>query len=247
MLKSIGSLLAGFLLLAVAVYAVLFEPLPMVDVLFLVIVGAGLFLVGFVEARAGFIRRRVASDSPTFRRFLLDQLAVLRTLGFFEKYANLTDNVLATKLVKRCYQEFDSAVGDLVRDPVQVALLDPIRAVHLDTELPTPPGEGGYSEVLEDLARISHGAFDPQDIRERITDDGQHVDVRFTVNGNEECIRARLQDDWIDPDFIPALDRFVTEAGRQFVIPDWGGQDFLVLCLSDDEQKALREKLKWPV
>ena len=79
------------------------------------------------------------------------------------------------------------------------------------------------------------------------TADGKHVELKSKVDGQAQSFRFAVNDDWMDPSFWSSLNRFVEPVGREFVSPSWGGQDFIVLCLTPAEREVLRQELKWPV
>lgn len=247
MWKDLGKLVLGVIMITVAVSGFMMSRRPPLLGLVL-LTGGGAYLIWSATSHLRWVRMqaRYGHHSDELLDFVTAQVRILRSMGFFGSYRELSDVLVARELISHYEQECgEDTSAELVEQPMLLALLDPARAVHLDTEMSLLPGDGGYTQLLEDATRISRGSFEPTGIEETLTPDAKHVDVRFQVNGEPQHMRFAVNDDWMDPNFWPALNKFVEPDGFEYVVPHWGGQDFIVLCLATDEQKRLREELRW--
>ena len=75
--------------------------------------------------------------------------------------------------------------------------------------------EGGnpYQYFTQDLAKISHGAFNPTDIDDGFDWENQSASLAFTLNGTRYNTDLEFNSDWLDPKFFEFIEE-VTIADR---------------------------------
>lgn len=182
--------------------------------------------------------------NPRFREWLARQVESLREFGFFEEFEDLSEKQRLTRITSRLNKQFD--LHSVVRAPCLIAAIDRQRAWFEDTEDERWSDGEGYVEFLGELAGISGGAFDPEEITSESEPDGKAARLHFRHKGSGHDIRVKTEDDWMDLDVIDGVNRAIRDSGIQFVTPRCNtGQQLYLVCLSDADQNALRQRASW--
>lgn len=105
----------------------------------------------------------------------------------------------------------------------------------------------GFVITLQEWARISRGAFQPEDVYESWGEDGEMIVVTFTLNDEQHTyIHLTSLDTYIDTvglrDLINPL---IAETGYQFAICEVRGDPNVVMILTEDERLRMVEERGW--
>jgi hypothetical protein len=102
-----------------------------------------------------------------------------------------------------------------------------------------------YSEVLPEWARISQGAFLPDNITEDWESETGPVTVSFDLGGQPASVSPSYQDDWIDLEVLHQINQLIAASGRQFECAV-DGNFALVLCLTPDQKRTMQGQRNFP-
>lgn len=246
--KHFGSFEAAFVVISVGVVLILEQTVGMLMALVWVTVVVMVSLVVAVglkwQQRRG--RREVLIDDPCFHQFLLNQLDVLRPLGFFTSSAGPPDASLAEQLEGRIRDEIGGAVGELMEYPALIAILDENRVWSGAMQRDWFKGNDLYVELLNDWAHISRGFFQPQNVREEWNDDGTEVRVVFTLDDRECVLLPEVKGNWLDPDLPTKVNKLWQHPEYRFRHFDTPWPELMsVVVLNDAEADTLFWKDGW--
>jgi hypothetical protein len=115
---------------------------------------------------------------------------------------------------------------------------DPEADVHISNPV--------YTELLEEWAAISEGAFRPSDIAEEWESEEGSITVRFNLDGREVSVSPKHQLDWIDLNVLQQINRLIAGSGRQFECYHDGGNFALVMCLTPGQKAAMQNERRFP-
>lgn len=189
-------------------------------------------------------RKKVSIHSPEFDAFVRRQLEVIRPLGFFRQYEGLSNDELGKKLHQRVLEEWGEEVGAMVVYPWIFASMDQDRIYWGDTEM--IEGNDEYTELLNDLSRISGGRFNPTGIREEYSENRKHIQLSFNANGKLYEKRLKVDSDWIDHSVFELISEALEGTGYEFEMQDADyGQDFALVYLSREEKDTLIREARW--
>jgi hypothetical protein len=178
---------------------------------------------------------------------LVEVLSLYRDLGFFAQRNALSDSDLAAELgneyrqssplapeFKTDYPGWDIAL--LARDEDRTWWYDP-ETVHHDDRV--------YAELLERLARISRGMFQPNEIAEVWDGLFGPIHVRFRVAGQQHQIDlGEMKTDFMDPDFLGYVEPLVKASTPYEVVHLCTGDqtDCIVLLTPSERERLQRER-----
>ncbi|MEN6624820.1 MAG: hypothetical protein ABFD69_01180 [Candidatus Sumerlaeia bacterium] len=193
-------------------------------------------------------RGRAEPASEDFRNWLMAQIRTLRSLDFFKADKELSDEALFEKLMARITDEYGDELTELRVRPCMVGALDEERVLIQDMEDDGCLNEDGWVEFIRNWARISRGAFRPENIEARLDADETRAEVRFDAGGRRHTLVFKVDGDWLDFTFADKLDPFVADAGFRYEVErsDHGQCSFLVV-INDEEAKRLRTEAGWNV
>ena len=194
--------------------------------------------------RTARIRRDFAPGSPILRRFLAEQVPVLRWIGFFAEYGG--DDVIEAIALKIEEEEPDFA-HMIVRHPASLLLLDPSRGLVFDKVIDPVPGNGGLTLLLERAAAVSRGRFAPADIEESVPGDGKMIHIAFSNAGRAHHFDLRSDVRHAVFDFVSKLSDATADDGGMFVIPMIFGKYNALAHITRDDHAILTERLRWQI
>jgi hypothetical protein len=102
-----------------------------------------------------------------------------------------------------------------------------------------------YTEVLQQWAAISKGAFAPGAITEQWEEESGPIKISFELGERQTSVAPRYQDDWIDLEVLLQINALVAHSGRQFECAV-DGNFALVLCLSPVQKGTMKKQRQFP-
>jgi hypothetical protein len=217
-----------FLWVAIPVYAVA-----------LVIGGFAVYVLIIEPLRDWYIERKykwARSRDPRFREWLARQVDVVRDAGFLKAWDDLSEKQRLTRIAARLSKMHKLA--RVVRYPCMVATIDEERTLFVDNNDDERWTDAeGYARFLAELARISRGAFAPEDVTATPSEDGKSARIAFRHNGTLHEARVDMEDGWLDTEIV---DAFVT-----LKCPT--GQESYLVCLRPEERRLLETRSRWRV
>ncbi|PWJ38654.1 hypothetical protein BC781_107245 [Sediminitomix flava] len=165
----------------------------------------------------------------------------LKNAGFF-KETNCSDNVLKDKKVKQ---------RQFTEESMLIALQDNTKAILLDLEADVCKENSSYTEYLKDMEELSKQTFKPTEIKETWDSDEGPIEISFVSNGNRYAVNPNYWDDWYDLSEITkkinqSLE--INKAGLYTLTSEFtGGQEILLLFLTDEEKLVIERELKWQI
>ncbi|MCE5227992.1 hypothetical protein LLG95_00140 [bacterium] len=224
-----------------------FMSLMMAGLLFLVvaIVIIAMYIVPRFQKRKW--RGRAEPDSEEFREWLMGQIRDLRAIGFFQADRMLSDQELFDKVLAEMVEREGNDLTACRVAPCLIAALDQDRVYYEDTEDDRYLNDDGWVEIVQDVARISRGAFKPENIEAKCDYDKKSAEVLFDQNGRRHSLKFKLDGDWMDPALFDQFNPFVSDAGYQYAAEfSDHGQWCFVVAVKDEERKILK-KMGWNI
>ncbi|MBN2448585.1 MAG: hypothetical protein JXO22_17800 [Phycisphaerae bacterium] len=194
----------------------------------------------YIERKYGWAKAR----NPQFREWLAPRVQKLREIGFLKEFDDLSEKQRLTRVVSRLNKRFD--LPAVVHYPCLIAAIDTQRCWYDDTESERWCEGEGYIEFLGQLANISGGAFNPENITAEPKDDGKSTVLRFRHDGRTHEVSVDTDDDWLDPEIITCVNSAVADSGITFDTPACNtGQEMYLVCLTPEQQTRLRKEAGW--
>lgn len=218
-------------------WLILVLPFLLVPILFLTVLAIP-DIWGWLSSRKAHI------DSKKFDRFLGEQIAALRPLGFFEDDSNLSDEELKSKLKTQIREEWGKYVGEFMKYPARIGALDKKRVLFGERDI--FPSDDEYPDLFMELPDISRGIFQPSEIRDVWTDDetGSHLTVEFELDGRKCSVDSPSRDEGRDPYCFSEINPLIEHTGYSFQAARVRGDDFAVVCVTPSEWEELK-RLGW--
>jgi hypothetical protein len=119
--------------------------------------------------------------------------------------------------------------------------LNPSNLLWIDLECDPVPV---YTEWFDQLAEISRGSFEPENVVEKWETEKGPIEVEFELGDKKYSVYPEYRGDWLDLRVLRSLNDIIRPSGRQFVVPLQDDQTAKMLCLKP-EQKEVLEKRGW--
>lgn len=182
--------------------------------------------------------------SEAAKAWLSDFGRFWRGLGFFEKMKDLSDPEFAGRLQEMAGK--DIAVPFNKRDEyteISILMLDPDRFWFEDTEADVCMENKVYVRILSEWAKISRGAFNPQELHELWHSDKGPIEVHFKIKGQSHTLRPEYNDDWFDLPILIEVNKIIKDSGTMFYVyvPD---QCAGVIALTKEEHALVKKERK---
>jgi hypothetical protein len=174
-----------------------------------------------------------------FRLDLLGAVRLYREFGLFLAYAHLGDVEVAEAL----YDGLAAVLLDSDEPPDALLLtVEKSRAFMMPLNWNTVPDGDAYKRILDLCARISQGAFLPQDTAEDWSQP-EHVKIRFTLDGQPQSMTADRYEP-LDLAVIGQVNRLIEASRRRFVysLGDFGDGALFVACFSFEEWQRIKDE-----
>lgn len=172
-----------------------------------------------------------AGNSPTFAVLALTQQQI-DTLGdaamfigiepeYYKRSSSLLpkqqiDETLATFKQIGLFKHLSDEAIDSARLEIDMMLIDDINLLLSSFPDVIHPiyyemvnMDNPYEELLQGYAAISHGEFNPTDIKENFNINRKHGKIQFKLNGTQYKYKLKIDSDWIDDGFLNFIDSVV--------------------------------------
>ncbi len=113
-------------------------------------------------------------------------------------------------------------------------------AWYSDLECDVHPANLVYEQVLPEWAAISHGLFNPTDIKESWETESGPPTISFKHDGKTVTLHAQDFDDFIDIDILNPINELIAESGYSFEVGG-EGQCALIICITADQKQKMIE------
>ncbi|MBN1492286.1 MAG: hypothetical protein JXA69_20400 [Phycisphaerae bacterium] len=174
-------------------------------------------------------------------KWLVKAASFYRRLGFFEQFADLTDDELATRLDSEYRKEAGESL-DPAKPVAELELLelDKMRVWLSGLECDVCQGNDVYADIVMRLGEISRGHFSPTDIAETWQAEKGPIRVEFTHGGRRHRIEPKYRDDWIDTDFLFRVREIFPKTEQELVIRP--GDPVCAVVLTQEERQRIRKE-----
>lgn len=179
-----------------------------------------------------------------------DWLAVsvryFRDMGFFSRYAKLSDDRIASKL-----RDFQMKGWETELDPedelvdLSVVRADTKRVWWEDTQADVGAGNNVYVRTLKEWAGISRGAFQPTRIRENWQTERGPIWVHFSWNDAQQRIQPAYRHDYLDINILRDINSLVGASGYRFEVYEQFDESAFVVALTRTEKEKLERERGW--
>ncbi len=180
------------------------------------------------------------------RTWLVQSVAFFRRLHFYHQFSHLSDDAIATELLRR-WQEMVDKELDLSTRYVDFDLLmwDSNRVWWEDLEADVCDGNDIYVETLGQWGAISRGVFQPTNIIERWASETGPIRIDFDHQGQHFLFYPQYLDDYIDINLLVPINRMIGQTGIQFEVYEAFDQTAFVVALRSNEKEELQEQRGW--
>lgn len=105
-------------------------------------------------------------------------------------------------------------------------------------------GNGSYVTILKNIARITNGILNFENVHDLVDFDNEVVWVSFMINGEQHKLDLMLDDDWVDPLIFKWIVEYNNRIGASKALSCWtdGGQSCVFLYVSQEELNALKKE-----
>lgn len=177
--------------------------------------------------------------------WLREFLRFFRPMGFYEEFADLTDEELGKKLLDSYRTEFGEIDPDDEYADLYLLKEDTNRVWWEDTEADVCDGNEVYVETLRRWHEISRGTFNPKGIKENWKTETGPIKVSFSLVGQQLCLNPKYRDDWLDLDLLLPINLRIRPTGKQFEVYEEFDQTAFVVVLTRDERSLLEQERNW--
>lgn len=105
--------------------------------------------------------------------------------------------------------------------------------------------EGEYRRFFKELAAITNGGFNPQDVQEHWETEEGPITVSFRQGDSKHTVQPEWHDDWLDLSILSQLNKSVSGSGRSFVLAA-DVNHALILFLTDNEIHQFKQERHFP-
>lgn len=111
----------------------------------------------------------------------------------------------------------------------------------LDTECIEVNGD--YVRLAKALQELTGGELSFQNLRDHVDIDADSAWIELELNGQPHRFEPEVQDDWVDPAIFAWFVELFAKTGsnRRFTCLDFGGQECLIGCATEEQLKSLRK------
>lgn len=183
----------------------------------------------------------VSSRRPWSFQRLLGTVHFYRQLGFYDRYAGLSDEDLAKKFQGEAYDP-PRDTDELFRSELAFLAVTTDLIWWNDLKCVDQSDDRTYARAIAELAAISRGAFKPTEIDELWRETGKQIDVTFQLHGRRELVQPEIQGKQFDLRILDPINGMIRDSGRAFEIVASNDQSAAVLCLTPEEKNQLMER-----
>jgi hypothetical protein len=166
-------------------------------------------------------------------------------LDFFAELSSKNEIDAVAKVISLFQERYSDSPYDLTNPSpinlIRLIALDDDRIWWGDSECIYH--DNAYTELLDQWARISRGAFNPSNITE-VWDEGPAVSLSFNLEGASHSLQPDFNLDYIDEKIIPKINQLISQTGFEFyVLDEPRDQTMVILCLTEEERHKLEGDL----
>lgn len=187
-----------------------------------------------------------STDPDEFRKWLQGKIPILRSVGFFAKESQLSDDELADRIMSEFTNPADIDMDSCMNHPELVTLRDADRVYFTDYETDDVLSEEGYQCLFSRFSHISRGRFNPESVRAFIDEESKETKLSFEQEGKNFEFGLKYDGDWMDPTLIEKLNSTFAHTGFRFAIVG-PGDGLFVVVVNEEERKILRNKAGWDI
>jgi hypothetical protein len=184
------------------------------------------------------------------RPLLIPVIRFYRELGFFQQHHTLSDAELADRIEIYQRKAFHSSYNP-TNDIPDLLLLsyDMERVLWEPLHKSTNWSRKAYITTLQELAKISRGAFLPQAIKEIWGGRRGPIWVDFLLAGESHRLQPLYNESWIDLDILREINRLIGETDYRFEVCDGAtlrvDHEGYILALTANEKQRLEQERGW--
>lgn len=186
------------------------------------------------------------NDPVDLDAWLREALAFYRNLGFMPEHEGKSDDEVFETVKARLERDWGDSLAGADGASLELFLAEsmPSRIWWRDTEADVFMDNHVYEEVLGEWARISNGAFQPENITEHWDSEQGPLRITFDLDGQPRELHPAVQDDWLDMNIVAEINRMIESTGRRFAmhVPD---QTAVLMCVTPDERRRLENERGW--
>jgi hypothetical protein len=172
-----------------------------------------------------------------------DVVQFYRGLGFFRD----GDRKRCTERLLKRFEHDHGRPFDPSRpwDDVYLLSYDEERVWADDPECDVALGNQVYQEVLAEWARVSGGAFAPEEIEEVWDGERGPISVHLRLDGRRYTFRPSWDNDWLDLGILGTINGLIAGTGKQFLCAS--DVNFAIVFVLDTEgRRILAEQRRFP-
>ena len=184
---------------------------------------------------------------------VVENINVLRSVGFFEKYEELTNLQVYDSLYsirKEKYSEIFKKTYDpgMELGVMELAEYDNTKLLFLDLEADVAKDNNVYINVINAFSKLSNNKFQPKEIKEKWESETGPIKVSFISNDSLVLFEPEYNNDWLNESVFSTCLKELTNKDVRIVecLSDDGfgyGQAIALMRLTKEEQKILETKL----
>lgn len=184
--------------------------------------------------------------SPEAKEWMSEFIRYFSALGFFKSYSQLDENALADKIMEKRLKGTRVAFNPLL-SAIEVRLLcvDRERLYKPDLESNIIEANQVYVKFTEKLARISRGAFEPEQIKEIWKGENGPILLEFVLDGKKRSIVPKYLGNRIDIRIISTINDMILPKNVRFEISYDNHHSSCLIVLSPEEKENLIIDRNW--
>lgn len=181
---------------------------------------------------------------------VVENIGILREVGFFEEYNELTNSELYDTIKEDRKKKFSKYV-DFAKYPYGMDLsIEELvkenynRVFYTDLEADVIKGNKVYVWVIESISKLSNGKFTPSEIKENWETESGPIEVSFKSDDSLIVYEPEYKDDWLDPSVFYVCRKEIEKRDVR-IVECLFGDGFTVMRLAEEEQSIIENKLNW--
>jgi hypothetical protein len=190
------------------------------------------------------LQKRIMNSETWFH----DLVIYLIELGFFNDLSHLDESSQIAEITRRIELDFGGkpkSKPETVLDLLNVLAQDQTRVWWNDLESDVGPVNLMYEKFLQDMASISDGNFQPQDIKETWMGPQGPVKLSFRLQDQKIEIQPEYMSDYLDISILITLNKLIPDDQLGFEIYKYFDQTAYVVFLTAETKQRLERDLGW--
>jgi hypothetical protein len=178
---------------------------------------------------------------------LLSSLVYFSQLGFYPADRSTSDQSTLLERIAGSWESCGGKSSGLSAPHLDLQLLrwDQERVWWHELELDVCAGNDRYVSMLFNLAQISRGTFNVQDVSETWESPQGPICLQFVMGQENFQLQPKYLDGWLDLNIIRKINSVIPSKKNRFEIVATGGQSAFVTLLSRSEKKLIKQDRGW--